>query len=86
MAYSPQAVADHFRVKLIDLKPSYDLAPGRTIAAVRFVVATGQREMTLLHWGLIPPRTKDAGVDDRMIFARTERLLVFTAEYRPENS
>ena len=75
MAYSPQAVADHFRVNVSDLKPSYDLTPGRSIAVVRLVAGTGQRELTFLHWGLIPPRTKDPGVDDRMIFARAEAVM-----------
>lgn len=75
MAYSVQAVADHFHVQLGDLKPSYNVSPGREIAAVRLEAGTGKRELALLHWGLVPSWARRTNIDDHLIFARAETVM-----------
>jgi len=50
--------------------PRYNVAPTQDVPVVR--IAPEGRELTLLHWGLIPPWAKDRAVGNRMINARSE--------------
>ena len=55
------------------LAPRYNIAPTQPVAAVR-VNDAGKRELTHLHWGLIPAWSKDPGMGARMINARSETV------------
>jgi putative SOS response-associated peptidase YedK len=52
-----QRIAEHFRVDpttLPDLAPSYNVAPQTFQPVIRLSRETGEREMALMRWGLIP--------------------------------
>jgi putative SOS response-associated peptidase YedK len=55
-----------------DLTPRYNIAPTQPVPAIR---RTGRgRELSLLHWGLIPPWADDPRIGSRMINARAESV------------
>ena len=54
------------------LEPRYNIAPTQPVAVVRLAEAREVRELQMLHWGLIPSWSQDAGVGARMINARSE--------------
>ncbi len=54
------------------LAPRYNIAPTQPVAAVRYNRDKNQRELTHLHWGLIPRWAKDPKIGSRMINARSE--------------
>lgn len=54
------------------LAPRYNIAPTQPVAAVRVNPDIGERELTHLHWGLIPRWAKDPSIGSRMINARSE--------------
>ncbi|HSM56486.1 MAG TPA: SOS response-associated peptidase [Candidatus Sulfomarinibacteraceae bacterium] len=56
------------------LTPRYNIAPTQPVAAVRQHPESGQRELTYLHWGLIPFWAKDTSMASRMINARSETV------------
>jgi len=74
-----QAAPDDQIAELFDLPskptlvPRYNIAPTQGVAAVRSAPA-GERELVVLHWGLIPSWAKDSSVGSRMINARAETL------------
>ena len=81
---------DLFRaiVRLINDLPvpvRYNAAPTQAIAAVRQLAGSGDREVALLHWGLIPSWSKDAAMGARMFNARAETVAdkpAFRAPFR----
>lgn len=54
------------------LAPRYNIAPTQPVATVRLNTDTGVRELTHMHWGLIPFWAKDPSIGSRMINARSE--------------
>ncbi|MCL4201390.1 MAG: SOS response-associated peptidase [Pirellulaceae bacterium] len=56
-----------------DLPASYNVAPTQSVAALRGC-EDGQREFTLLRWGLIPHWAKETSIGNRMINARAETI------------
>lgn len=50
------------------IQPRYNIAPTQQVAVVRQDVG-GQRHLSYLRWGFIPPWAKDASVGSIMIFA-----------------
>ena len=52
--------------------PRYNIAPTQPVAAVRASMASGRRELTYFHWGLIPSWAKDLKMGARLINARAE--------------
>lgn len=54
-----------------DLAPRYNIAPSQPVAVIP---NTGDNEVTLFKWGLIPSWSKDPSIGDRMINARAETL------------
>jgi putative SOS response-associated peptidase YedK len=63
----------------------YNAAPTQAIAAVRQIPNSGDRELVLLHWGLIPSWSKDPALGARMINARAETVAdkpAFRAPFR----
>lgn len=65
--------------------PRYNIAPTQPVAVVRLHPGTAERELTHMHWGLIPFWAKDPGIGSRMINARAETVAekpAFRAAYR----
>lgn len=56
---------------LPEIQPSYNVAPGREVAAVT-AGGDGGRHLETLKWGLVPSWAKDPGIGYRMINARSE--------------
>lgn len=54
-----------------EIQPSYNVAPGREVAAVT-TGSDGGRHLETLKWGLVPSWAKDPGIGNRMINARSE--------------
>ena len=85
--YSPsEATAALFGVDTaIAVEPRYNIAPGQNIAAIRKAGNSGQRELAMLRWGLVPSWAKDPAIGNRMINARAETVAEkpsFRAAYR----
>jgi putative SOS response-associated peptidase YedK len=63
----------HFDLALIpDLIPRYNIAPAQNVAAVLY--GAKGRELSMLHWGLIPSWAKDKKIGYRTINARAETV------------
>lgn len=71
-----QAIAEHFAASVYDfeLKESYNVAPQSTQPVVRVNGETGEREIALMRWGLIPYWAKDAKVGYSTINAKSETV------------
>ncbi len=68
-----------------DLQPRYNIAPTQPVAAVRVPTSGRDRELVMLHWGLIPFWAKDPGLGARLINARSETVAdrpAFRAAFR----
>jgi putative SOS response-associated peptidase YedK len=59
---------------LPDLPPSYNVAPQTLQPVVRLSRETGQPEMVLMRWGLIPFWAKDAKIGFSTINAKAETV------------
>lgn len=84
--YSPsEATAALFGVNAsLEVQPRYNIAPTQFIAAIRNN-ESGERELTMLRWGLVPFWAKDPSIGNRMINARAETVAEkpsFRAAYR----
>lgn len=60
-------------INISNYKPSYNIAPGQNIGVIR-INNNSQKELSLMHWGLIPSWSKDPKVGYKMINARSETL------------
>jgi putative SOS response-associated peptidase YedK len=68
-----------------DMRPRYNIAPTQPVAAIRVSPQGSNREMALLHWGLIPFWAKDPSLGSRLINARSETVAekpAFRAAFR----
>jgi putative SOS response-associated peptidase YedK len=73
LATPGQTIAEAFELAAApELEPRYNIAPTQPVAVVR--VGEGRRELSLMHWGLIPSWAKEAGIGARMINARGETV------------
>jgi len=84
--YSPsEATAALFGVNAtLEVQPRYNIAPTQYVAAIRDD-ENGERELTMLRWGLVPFWAKDPSIGNRMINARAETVAEkpsFRAAYR----
>jgi len=73
-----EVLADWFGVELEDMPwfaPSYNVAPQSVQPVVRLNRDSGQREFSLLRWGLVPFWAKDAKFGYSTINARAEEVL-----------
>lgn len=59
-----------------EVRANYNVAPSQQVLAV--VEKDGQRELSFMHWGLVPFWAKDPSIGSRMINARWE-----TADQKP---
>jgi putative SOS response-associated peptidase YedK len=86
LATPEQDLAVQFNLPEIpDLKPRYNIAPTQAVAAVRVPGPESDRELVMLHWGLIPFWAKDPGLGARLINARSETVAdkpAFRAAFR----
>lgn len=74
-----QGLAVQFNLPEVpDLKPRFNIAPTQPVAAVRAMRDGGDRELVMLHWGLVPFWAKDPAIGSRLINARSE-----TASQKP---
>jgi putative SOS response-associated peptidase YedK len=73
--YSPhEAVVRLFGVAgAPPVEPRWNIAPTRHVATVR-ADADGRRELSMLHWGLVPSWAKERSIGQRMNNARGETL------------
>ena len=55
------------------LEPSYNIAPSRSVPVCR-MEASGEKQLALMHWGLIPPWAKKSEPGYRLINARAETV------------
>jgi putative SOS response-associated peptidase YedK len=70
---SPALLAEIFQLlREPDLQPRYNIAPTQSVAVIR--PAQGGRELSMLHWGLIPSWAKDPKIGARMINARADTV------------
>jgi putative SOS response-associated peptidase YedK len=68
-------IADVFELDEEPVLPfRYNIAPTQEVASVRMEPETCQRELSLLHWGLIPSWAKDAKIASKLINARAETV------------
>lgn len=68
-----QKIAEHFAVhgpSLPDFGPSWNVAPQTFQPIVRLNRDTGERELVLMRWGLIPYWAKDQSIGLRTINAK----------------
>src|SRR6185312_14916296 len=72
----PEATARIFRTvnPLLNLKPSWNVAPTQEAMVVRRHPDSGDRHLDLLKWGLLPGWTKDPARARRPINARAETI------------
>jgi putative SOS response-associated peptidase YedK len=72
-----QRIAEHFRVDpttFPDLEPSYNVAPQTFQPIVRLNRETGEREIVLMRWGLVPFWAKDAKIGYSSVNAKAETV------------
>jgi putative SOS response-associated peptidase YedK len=74
--HSPhETVAQLFGVTggTVPLPPRWNIAPSADVVAVRQAPG-GDRELVLLHWGLVPSWAKERSIGQRLVNARLETL------------
>jgi putative SOS response-associated peptidase YedK len=72
-----QRIAEHFAVhgpSLPDFGPSWNVAPQTFQPIVRLNRDTGEREIVLMRWGLVPYWSKDEKIGLRTINAKAETI------------
>lgn len=70
---SGKTVAEVFGlVESPHIQPHFNIAPSQSVAAVRQQSESLNRELVLLHWGLIPFWADDPSIGNRMANARSE--------------
>jgi len=71
--------------EITNLIPNYNVAPTQDVPIIRNNRETGDRELELVHWGLVPFWAKDKTIGNRMINARAESVAekpAFRASFR----
>lgn len=74
--YSPrEAMIDVFELPpdTAEVEPRWNVAPTQYVATVR-ATPDGRRELSMLHWGLVPSWAKERSIGHRMINARADTL------------
>jgi putative SOS response-associated peptidase YedK len=74
-----QRIAEHFQVhglSIPDFSPSYNVAPQTFQPVVRLNRDTGEREIVLMRWGLVPFWARDAKVGYSTINAQAETMTI----------
>jgi len=72
---SAEIIAQAFQVDNVPtLKPRYNIAPTQSVATVLQASTGTNRQLKMLHWGLIPSWAKDRKMGARLINARAETV------------
>ena len=77
-----QRIAEHFRLhpgSMPDFGISYNVAPQTFQPIVRLNRDTGDREIVMMRWGLIPFWSKDAKIGYSTISAKAETVATASA-------
>ncbi len=77
-----QRIAEHFAVhgaSLPDFGPSWNVAPQTFQPVIRLNRDTGEREIVMMRWGLVPYWAKDPGIGLRTINAKAESIITAPA-------
>ena len=72
-----QRIAEHFAVhgpSLPDFAPSWNVAPQTFQPVIRLNRDTGERELVMMRWGLVPYWAKDPSIGLRTINAKAESI------------
>ena len=70
---SPRAIAEAFGLsELPVLQPRYNIAPTQAVATIR--LKDGARQLSFLHWGLVPSWADHPTIGNWMINARAETV------------
>jgi putative SOS response-associated peptidase YedK len=72
-----QRIAEHFRLhpgSMPDFIPSYNVAPQTSQPIIRLNRDTGEREIVMMRWGLIPFWSKNAKIGYSTINAKAETI------------
>jgi len=75
LTQTDEAIARSFKVNVLNILPSYNIAPSQAIAAILENDSDSQRELAFLRWGLIPSWAKDVKIGYNLINARSETVL-----------
>jgi len=79
-----EAIAEAFDLADVpELLPRYNIAPTQPVPVVRLDRASGEREIALLQWGLIPSWADDPAIGHRLINARAETVAEKTTFHTP---
>jgi putative SOS response-associated peptidase YedK len=74
LANTPEQLMKAYRLSSApDVRPRYNIAPSQKVAVVRQHNG-GERELSLLQWGLIPSWSKDPAISHKLINARSETV------------
>jgi putative SOS response-associated peptidase YedK len=72
---SPARIKEMFRLQRMgEFDNRYNIAPSQPVLAVRVSGETGEREGTLLKWGLIPSWAKEPGIGNNLANARADTI------------
>jgi putative SOS response-associated peptidase YedK len=72
---SPRVIAKLLGVKSVPtIEPRYNIAPSQPVLAVRLAPESGEREVVMFKWGLIPSWAKEPGIGNSLINARADTV------------
>jgi putative SOS response-associated peptidase YedK len=72
---SAKIIAQAFQVDEVPtLEPRYNIAPTQSVPTVLQTSASTNRQLKMLHWGLIPSWAKDSKMGAKLINARAETV------------
>ena len=74
LSHLAEAIASTFQLSTIPaIKPRYNIAPTQLIPTI-LPTDTGDRQLRMLRWGLIPSWAKDPAIGAKLINARSETV------------
>jgi putative SOS response-associated peptidase YedK len=72
---SAEIIAQAFQVDNVPpLKPRYNIAPTQSVPTILQLSTSTNRQLKMLHWGLIPSWAKDSKMGSKLINARAETV------------
>jgi hypothetical protein len=72
-----QKIAEHFAIRgseIPDFQPSWNVAPQTFQPVIRLNRGTGEREIVMMRWGLVPYWAKEPSIGLRTINAKAETI------------
>ena len=72
---SAEIIAQAFQIDNVPpLKPRYNIAPTQSVPTILQLSTSTNRQLKMLHWGLIPSWAKDSKMGSKLINARAETV------------